>query len=127
VIRAVNDDGLEIAMLDGRVVPYEAAELDQLVHAYAISVHKSQGSEYPCVVVPLLTQHYLMLRRNLLYTAVTRGKALVVVIGSRRAIEMAVKNGEAGQRYTHLVQRLRSAAAAPRPSERSIHQPTDQK
>lgn len=112
VIRAIEDPGLTVELSDGRVVAYEASELDELGHAFAISVHKSQGSEYPCVVVPLLTQHYLMLQRNLLYTAVTRGKRLVVLVGSRRAIGMAVKNAERGQRWTYLAERMRAAPPA---------------
>ena len=91
---------------DGRVVDYEWSELDELVLAYAISIHKSQGSEYPAVVIPLLSQHYVMLQRNLLYTAITRGKRIVVLVGSRRAIAMAVKNNRVRQRYTNLRDRL---------------------
>ena len=91
---------------DGRVVDYEWSELDELVLAYAISIHKSQGSEYPAVVIPLLSQHYVMLQRNLLYTAITRGKRIVVLVGSRRAIAMAVKNNRVRQRYTDLRDRL---------------------
>jgi exodeoxyribonuclease V alpha subunit len=68
----------------GRTVPYAADELDQITTAYAISVHKSQGSEYPAVIVPLMTQHYVLLQRNLLYTAMTRGKKLVILIGTKR-------------------------------------------
>jgi exodeoxyribonuclease V alpha subunit len=97
---------------DGRVASYERAELEQLVHAYAVSVHKAQGSEYPAVVIPLATQHYMMLQRSLLYTAVTRGKQLVVLVGSRRAVALAVKDAEARQRYTWLAERLRAAVAA---------------
>lgn len=96
---------------DGRGVPYERNELDQLVHAYAVSVHKSQGSEYPAVVIPLVTQHFMMLQRSLLYTAVTRGKKLVVLVGSRRAVQLAVKNADARRRYTWLAERVRSALA----------------
>ncbi len=92
---------------DDRVVGYERLDLDQLVLAYATTVHKSQGSEYPAVVIPLHTQHYLMLRRNLLYTAVTRGRELVVVVGSRRALEMAVHNRQGFTRWTMLASRLR--------------------
>jgi len=91
---------------DGRVVDYEWSELDELVLSYAISIHKSQGSEYPAVVIPLLSQHYVMLQRNLLYTAITRGKRIVVLVGSRRAIAMAVKNNRVRQRYTNLRDRL---------------------
>ena len=96
---------------DGRGASYERNELDQLVHAYAVSVHKSQGSEYPAVVLALGSQHFMMLQRSLLYTAVTRGKKLVVIIGSRRAISLAVKNADAKRRYTWLAERVKSALA----------------
>ena len=89
---------------------YERAELDQLVHAYAVSVHKSQGSEYPAVVLPLATQHFMMLQRSLLYTAVTRGKRLVVLVGSRRAVQLAVRNADAKKRSTWLAERVRAAS-----------------
>lgn len=75
--------------------------------AYAISVHRSQGSEYPAVVMPITTDHFMMLRRSLLYTGITRGKQLVVVVGSRKALEMATKNDDDGQRYSGLCERLR--------------------
>jgi exodeoxyribonuclease V alpha subunit len=91
---------------DGRLVSYDFIELDELVLAYAISVHKSQGSEYPAVVTPLLTQHYVMLQRNLLYTAVTRGKKLVVIVGTRKALAIAIKNDRPRLRYTRLRERL---------------------
>jgi exodeoxyribonuclease V alpha subunit len=91
---------------DGRQVSYDFQELDEIVLAYAISVHKSQGSEYPVVVIPLLTQHYMMLQRNLLYTAITRGKKLVVIIGTKKAIAIAVKNNTPQARYTRLSKRL---------------------
>ena len=87
---------------DGRDVVYEFAELDEIVLAYAVSVHKSQGSEYPAVVIPLLTQHYVMLQRNLLYTAVTRGKKLVVLIGIRKALAIAIQNNKTQNRYSYL-------------------------
>ena len=77
---------------DGRTVTYGFGELDTLVPAYAATIHKSQGSEYPAVVIPVLTQHYTMLQRNLLYTGVTRGKRLVVLVGQRKAIAIAVRN-----------------------------------
>ena len=76
---------------DGRLVTYEPADLDELVLAYACSIHKSQGSEYPCVVIPIHTQHYVMLQRNLLYTGITRARKLVVLVGTRRALAIAVK------------------------------------
>ena len=88
-------------------VTYEFHELDELVPAYAISVHKAQGSEYPAVVMPVTTQHYLLLQRNLLYTAVTRAKRLVVLVGTRKALWIAVKNAQVAERYTSLSDRLR--------------------
>ncbi len=91
---------------DGRPVEYEFLEMDELTHAYAVSVHKSQGSEFPAVVLPLLTTHYLMLQRNLLYTAVTRARRLVVLVGQPRAVSQAVRNNEVMQRYTGLRERL---------------------
>jgi exodeoxyribonuclease V alpha subunit len=92
---------------EGREVNYDWLEADELVHAFAISVHKSQGSEYPAVVLPMLTQHYMMLQRNLLYTAVTRAKRLCVLVGTRKAIAMAVKNATVAQRFSGLEARLR--------------------
>ena len=91
---------------EGRAVIYDWGEADQLVLAYAVTVHKAQGSEFPVVVIPLVTQHYLMLQRNLLYTAVTRAKKLCVLVGSRRAIGIAVKNNKVADRYTALDWRL---------------------
>jgi exodeoxyribonuclease V alpha subunit len=95
-------------LFDGKPVVYDYTDLDELVLvlAYAVSVHKSQGSEYPCVVIPLLTQHYVMLQRNLIYTAITRGKKLVILVGSKRALAIAVKNDKMQMRYTHLKSRL---------------------
>lgn len=93
---------------DGARVLYEFSELDELVHAFAMSVHKSQGSEYRAVVLPILTQHYLLLQRNLLYTAVTRAKQLVVLVGNKKAIWMAVRNNKIAQRNTRLAERLQT-------------------
>jgi len=104
--------GLTVTFDGGRDVTYGPDELDSLMPAYAVTVHKSQGSEYPAVVVPLLTQHFRMLQRNLLYTAITRGKRLVVLVGSRRAIDIALRNAEARHRWTALAARLRRRAAA---------------
>jgi len=92
---------------EGRRVDFDWSEADQLVLAYAVSVHKGQGSEFPAVVIPLLTSHYLMLQRNLLYTAVTRAKRLCVLVGSRRAIGIAVRNDRVAHRYTALDWRLK--------------------
>jgi exodeoxyribonuclease V alpha subunit len=92
---------------EGRRVSYDWSEGDQLVLAYAVSVHKSQGAEFPAVVVPVVTAHYMMLQRNLLYTAVTRAKELCVLAGSRRAIAIAVRNDKVAHRFTALDWRLR--------------------
>ncbi|HEU0033326.1 MAG TPA: ATP-dependent RecD-like DNA helicase [Kofleriaceae bacterium] len=94
-----------------QIAGYQRTELDQLQHAYAVSIHKSQGSEYPVVVIPLATQHYMMLQRSLLYTAVTRGKKLVVIVGTRRAVALAVRNADAKQRYTWFAERVRALVA----------------
>jgi exodeoxyribonuclease V alpha subunit len=93
---------------DGVPVPYETSELDEIIHAYAISVHKSQGSEYPAVIVPILSQHHLLLQRNLIYTAVTRARELAVMVGSKKALAMGVKNDRTMRRYTYLAERLKS-------------------
>ena len=93
--------------IDGATVVYDFLEVDELIHAYAVSVHKSQGSEYPCVVIPVVVQHYLMLQRNLLYTAVTRARKLVVLVGTRRAIQIAVRTNPVAKRYTALDWRLK--------------------
>lgn len=92
---------------DSREVSYRFAELDDLALAYAISVHKSQGSEYRAVVLPLISQHYLMLQRNLIYTAITRARKLLVIVGSKRALSIAVTNEKPSKRYTLLAQRLK--------------------
>ena len=106
-IAAINREDQEVTVdYDGRPVVYDFTDLDEIVLAYAVSVHKSQGSEYPAVVIPLLTQHYLMLQRNLLYTAITRGKRLVVIIGTKKALAIAIKNNKPRMRYTRLRERL---------------------
>jgi len=106
-IVGIDMEGQEVLVsLDGREIPYDFSELDELVHAYAVSIHKSQGSEYPAVVIPILTQHYILLQRNLLYTGVTRGKKLVVIIGTRKAMAIAIRNNKTEQRYTLLSERL---------------------
>ncbi|MFH0793531.1 MAG: ATP-dependent RecD-like DNA helicase, partial [bacterium] len=92
---------------DGRAQHYAFQELDQIILSYAISVHKSQGSEYRCVVVPLHTQHYLLLQRNLIYTALTRGKRLVCIVGSKKALHIALRNNKVQQRFSALAQRLK--------------------
>ena len=91
---------------EGKLVEYEFTDLDEINLAYATSIHKAQGSEYPCVVIPLAMQHYTMLERNLIYTAVTRGKKLVIIIGESRALYIAIKNKSALNRITTLTYRL---------------------
>jgi exodeoxyribonuclease V alpha subunit len=98
-----------VARLDDRDVVYDGDQLDDLALAYAVSIHKSQGSEYPAVVVPWLRQHYAMLSRNLLYTAVTRGKRLVVLVADPEAVALALADGRNDERQTALVDRLRAA------------------
>ncbi len=106
-IRTIDlEQGLVTVDFDGRAIGYDLAELDELSLAYAASIHKSQGSEYPVVVIPLAMQHYQLLERNLLYTGVTRGKRLVVVIAEPRALHLAVRRQEAGRRITRLAERL---------------------
>ena len=118
---AAAPEGLSVDF-DGRRVDYDGTDMEELTLAYAISVHKSQGSEYPAVVLPLLTQHFVMLQRNLLYTAITRGKQLVVLVGQRRALDIALKNDRPKQRLSGLRQRLirlkggRSRARTRRPN-----------
>jgi exodeoxyribonuclease V alpha subunit len=108
IVESTSADSLAVRF-DDRVIEYALDELDALVLAYAATVHKSQGSEYPAVVVPVHTQHYVMLQRNLLYTAVTRGKRLVVLVGTRKALALAVRNAEVGARASGLAARLRSS------------------
>jgi exodeoxyribonuclease V alpha subunit len=106
-IDSLDADNSELTVVfDGRSVTYGWGELDALVLAYACTIHKSQGSEYPAVVIPLLTQHYAMLQRNLVYTGITRGKQLVVLVGQTKALAMAVKNHRGRRRYTRLGQLL---------------------
>jgi exodeoxyribonuclease V alpha subunit len=93
---------------EGRLVEYEFSDVDELQLAYAISVHKSQGAEYPAVVIPVHTQHWVMLQRNLLYTGVTRGRKLVVLVGSRKAVGIAVRKADTARRFSLLADRLRS-------------------
>ena len=98
--------------IDERDVEFEFSDLDELIHAYAVSVHKSQGSEFRAVVMPAITQHYVMLQRNLLYTGVTRAKELVVLVGNPRAVGIAVRNDKIGERHTALDVRLQAGVSA---------------
>ncbi len=103
------------AISDARRPPdtYGFGELDTLVPAYAATIHKSQGSEYPAVVIPVMTQHYAMLQRNLLYTGVTRGKKLVVLVGQKKAIAIAVRNTSGRRRWSKLSEWLHAVQARP--------------
>jgi len=106
-VTAINRETRELTItFDGRDVIYDFTELDEVAPAYAVSVHKSQGSEYPAVVMPVMTQHYVLLQRNLLYTAVTRGRRLVVLVGTKKALAIAVHNDKTQQRFTRLKERL---------------------
>jgi exodeoxyribonuclease V alpha subunit len=113
-ITRIDRENQEVTIsFDGREIIYDYPDLDEIVLAYAVSVHKSQGSEYPAVIIPLLTQHYVLLQRNLIYTAVTRGKKLVVIVGTKRALAIAVRNNKTEKRYTYLKNRLASLSNAP--------------
>jgi exodeoxyribonuclease V alpha subunit len=114
-------DGELTASFDGRPVTYGFGELDTLVPAYAATIHKSQGSEYPAVVIPVMTQHYAMLQRNLLYTGVTRGKKLVVLVGQKKAIAIAVRNISGRRRWSKLSEWLHAVQA--RPAEAVVRLP----
>ncbi|GHV29143.1 ATP-dependent RecD-like DNA helicase [Synergistales bacterium] len=111
ISRAEPDIGTITAIMDGREVTYESESFDDIVHAYAVSIHKSQGSEYPAVVMPIHTQHYVLLQRNLLYTGITRGKKLVVIVGTKKAAWIAIQNDKTKERYTYLAERLKEAMA----------------
>ncbi|MCY3679925.1 MAG: ATP-dependent RecD-like DNA helicase [Gemmatimonadetes bacterium] len=106
-VQGIEDDILRVRFQD-RVLEYEFSELDELVLAYAMSVHKSQGAEFRAVVMPLTTQHYMMLQRNLLYTAITRARELVILVGTKQALGMAVRNNRVAERHTTLSQRIRT-------------------
>ncbi|MCH8820364.1 MAG: AAA family ATPase, partial [Acidobacteria bacterium] len=106
-ITSINPESQQVFMnFDNRNLVCEHSELDEIVLAYAISVHKSQGSEYPAVIVPILMQHYLLLQRNLIYTAITRARKLVVMVGTKKALSIGVKNDKTRKRYTSLRRRL---------------------
>jgi exodeoxyribonuclease V alpha subunit len=112
IVTSIDQEELSMSVrFDDRDVPFDTSDLDDLTLAYACTIHKSQGSEYPAVVVPLLTTHFVMLSKNLLYTAVTRGKRLVVLVCDPRALEIALSQGRREDRRTSLAGRLRSQAA----------------
>jgi exodeoxyribonuclease V alpha subunit len=125
MVSAIDPEAGELVVnFEGRDVVYGFGELDELVLAYATTIHKSQGSEYPAVVIPLTTQHYAMLARNLLYTGVTRGKRLVVLVGQRRALAIAVKNGSARRRWSKLGEWLGGAVPSPKSREHRQERPS---
>ncbi|MBN1171681.1 MAG: ATP-binding domain-containing protein, partial [Micromonosporaceae bacterium] len=103
---SIEEQSLTVRTDEDESIEYDFDELDELAHAYAITIHRSQGSEYPAVVIPLTTSAWMMLQRNLLYTAITRAKKLVVLVGSRRALAAAVRTVSAGRRNTALAHRL---------------------
>lgn len=100
------EDQKMVVSFDGRPVEYDFHELDEMILSYAVSVHKSQGSEYPAVVMPVHTQHYMLLQRNLIYTALTRGRRLVVMVGTKKALAIGINNNRMQKRYTYLKNRL---------------------
>jgi len=102
------EEGEVVIAFDGRDIVYDTNELDEIVLSYAMTIHKSQGSEYPAVIIPLMTQHYTMLQKNLVYTAITRGKNLVILVGQKKALAMAVKNNKATRRWSMLEERFRA-------------------
>jgi exodeoxyribonuclease V alpha subunit len=107
ILKAIDaDESVLTVDFEGRAVEYDFSEGDQLTLAYAVTVHKAQGSEFPCVVLPVLTAQYVMLQRNLLYTAITRAERLCVLVGDKRAIAIAVKNNQVAQRWSGLAERL---------------------
>ena len=107
VIESVNLEDRELLVrFDDREIVYDATDLDELVLAYATTIHKSQGSEYPIVVMPILMTHYVLLQRNLVYTGVTRAKKVLVIVGTKKALAMAVRNVTVSKRNTMLAERL---------------------
>jgi exodeoxyribonuclease V alpha subunit len=111
-VSSVNLEDRELVIrFDDREITYDATELDEVVLAYATTIHKSQGSEYPIVVMPVLMTHYVMLQRNLIYTGVTRAKKVLVIVGTKKALSMAVRNVTVNKRNTMLAERLHGNAA----------------
>jgi exodeoxyribonuclease V alpha subunit len=107
IVTAVDEETGVSVNFDGAIVHYDVKELDELVPAYCMSIHKSQGCEFKAVVIPLVTQHYILLQRNLVYTAITRARQLCILVGTLKALSIAVSNNQAVQRYSSLVERLK--------------------
>ena len=109
IIQQVNLEENEIKIdFEGKIIGYDLQELDEIVLAYAMTIHKSQGSEYPVVIIPLLTQHYAMLQKNLIYTGITRGKKLVILVGQKKALAIALHNKKTQKRCSMLETRLKA-------------------
>jgi len=114
-VSTIDADAQEVTItFDGRDVVYQFGELDEVSLAFSTTIHKSQGSEYPAVMIPVGMTHYMMLRRNLIYTGVTRGKKLVVLVGQRKAVGIAVRSAEGGKRWSKLRELLESAVVGKR-------------
>ncbi len=111
ILGVSGETGQLLVNFEGRMIPYDPGEKDEITLAYAITVHKAQGNEFPAVLLVLTTHHFLLLQRNLLYTGITRGRRLVVLLGSKKALGMAISNDKPIRRYTHLAARLRQAVA----------------
>lgn len=111
ILGVAGETGQLLVNFDGRVIPYDPGEREEITLAYAITVHKAQGNEFPAVLLVLTTHHFLLLQRNLLYTGITRGRRLVVLLGSKKALGMAISNDKPIRRYTHLAARLRQSVA----------------
>lgn len=110
VVTNVDFENRELTVsFDGRDIVYDATELDELVLAYATTIHKSQGSEYPVVVMPIMMTHYVMLQRNLVYTGITRAKKLLVIVGTKKALNVAIRTVTVSKRNTMLADRIRQA------------------
>ena len=113
IVESIDPENRELTVnFEGRSVSYDITELDELVLAYAVTIHKSQGSEYPIVVMPILMSHYVMLQRNLVYTGVTRAKKVLVLVGTKKALALAVRNTAVRKRNTLLAQRIRRSFEA---------------
>jgi exodeoxyribonuclease V alpha subunit len=113
MITSINEEEKEAVILfDNKILVYEFSDLDEITLAYAVTIHKSQGSEYHTVIIPVLMEHFIMLQRNLLYTAITRGKKLVILVGQKRAVEISVTQKNEVKRYSSLKKRLLEAASA---------------
>ena len=108
ITQIVSEDKQFFIRFEKKVVQYEYSEAEEIVHSYAVTIHKSQGSEFPVVIMPILNQHFIMLQRNLIYTGMTRAKKLLILIGSKKAVSIAVNNYKQEIRYSMLLLRLKN-------------------